>query len=157
MNISAPLSQGVEDLTPALALPFRAKSQKGEVMFKCFFCNNEADRLAYYSKDYWLAGMGRTIENPTLCCSICFDSPRIMNQISPLRGGKEGVYCFLFSSIGKWTPKQLAYHLSKKGWELNHLSSKPMRKLLWRIHYVNKPRKPQKDAGSSIDVQQPGL
>jgi hypothetical protein len=33
MNISAPLSQGVEDLTPALALPFRAKSQKGEIIF----------------------------------------------------------------------------------------------------------------------------
>lgn len=117
---------------------------------KCFFCLNPADRLAYYSKDYELTGT-RTIENPTLCCQQCFESPRIMNQITPLRGGKEGVYCFLFTSIAKWTAKQLGYHLSKKGWEINHLSTVPMRKLLWRIRFVNQPRK-QKDDGICAQV-----
>jgi hypothetical protein len=119
-------------------------------MFKCFFCNNEADRLAYYSKDYFMLGT-RTLENPTLCCKLCFESPRIMNQISPMRGGSEGVYCFLFSSIGKWTAKQLAYHVSKKGWEINHLSTIPMRKLIWRIHFVNQPRK-SKDNGICAQI-----
>lgn len=109
-------------------------------ILKCFFCLNDADRVSYFSKDYLDLGT-RTIENPTLCCPNCFDSPRIMNQITPLRGGKEGVYCFLFSSIGKWTSKQLAYHLSRKGWEINHLATKPMRKLLWRIHFLNMLKK----------------
>lgn len=115
--------------------------------FKCFFCGNEASMVAYYSKDYEMTGR-RTLENPTLCCKLCFDSPRIINQINSNRGGAEGVYCFLFTSIGNWTPKQLGYHLSKKGWELNHLANKPMRKLLWRIKFVNQSRK-SKDAGIS--------
>jgi hypothetical protein len=101
---------------------------------------NPATSLAYYSKDYILLGT-RTIENPTLVCDECFNSPRIMNQISPLRGGSEGIYRFKFETIGKWTAKTLAYHLSRKGWEINHLANKPMRKLLWRIHYLNTPQK----------------
>jgi len=107
---------------------------------KCFFCLNDANSVAYYSKDYLLTGR-RTIENPTLCCDLCFHSPRIINQINQTRGGDEGVYRFLFTSIGKWTPKQLTYHLSKKGWEVNHLNSKPWQKLIWRIHFVSQPKK----------------
>ena len=109
-----------------------------ESSFRCFFCLNPADRLAYYSKDY--CGT-RTIENPTFSCELCFKSPRIINQISPIRGGDEGVYCFLFSSIAKWTNKQIAYHLGKKGWEINHLSQRCWRKLFWRIHFLNQPPK----------------
>ncbi len=107
---------------------------------KCFFCNNDASSLAYYSKDYAMMGT-RTIENPTMVCDICFNSPRIMNQISPMRGGSEGIYRFKFESIGQWGNKQLAYHLAKKGWELNHLATKPMRKLMWHIHFRNQPKK----------------
>lgn len=99
---------------------------------QCTFCLNPSDRIAYYSKDY----MGvRTIENPSICCKICYDSPRIMTQISPLRGGNEGIYCFLFESIGKWDKKTVAYHVAKKGWQINHLNERPWKKLMWHIHY----------------------
>lgn len=85
--------------------------------------------------------MGHTIENPTLCCEPCHSSPKIINQINPMRGGDEGVFSFKFSTIGSWSNKQLAYHLSTKLWEINHLATKPMRKLLWRIHFLNSPIK----------------
>ncbi len=116
--------------------------------FKCFFCGNDADRIVYYSKAYG-SKMGRTIENPTLCCESRRNSPRIVNQINPMRGGDEGIFSFKFETIGSWSNKQLAYHLSNKLWEINHLGTKPMRKLVWRIHFVN--RKP-KDAGSCQTV-----
>ena len=112
---------------------------------RCFFCLNPASSLAYYSKDYFCNGT-RTIENPTLVCDQCFDSPRIMNQISPLRGGLEGVYRFTFETIGKWTGKQIAYHTNRKGWEINHLATLPMRKLVWRIHFLNQHSSTMKEA-----------
>jgi len=113
--------------------------------FKCFFCSNPADRVAYYSKTYG-SKMGQTIENPTLSCELCYRSPRIINQINPMRGGDEGVYSFTFSNIAKWDNKQLAYHLSKKLWEINHLSTTAWRKLFWRIHFVHQSPK-SKDTG----------
>jgi hypothetical protein len=110
--------------------------------FRCFFCLNPADRIAFYSKHYAYSGKG-TLETPTLCCQFCFDSPRIIGQLNPLRGGDEGVRCFLFSEIGKWSKKQIGYFTSSKLHELNHLSSKPMKKLVWSIHYRNQPKKSQ--------------
>jgi len=118
--------------------------------FRCFFCLNPATSLAYYSKDYVCMNT-RTIENPTLVCDECFDSPRIMSQISPLRGGMEGIYRFRFETIGKWDAKQLGYHLSRKGWEINHLATKPMRKLMWRIKFKNTPRR-EAHVGQSTQV-----
>ena len=118
--------------------------------FKCFFCGNKATLVAYYSKAY-PSKMGSTIEHPTLCCDSCYKSPQIINQINPMRGGDEGVYSFTFENIGKWSNKQIAYHLSKKLWEINHLSTLPMRKLIWRIHFVNQPRK-HKNAGSGTEI-----
>ena len=106
--------------------------------FKCFFCSNPATSVAYYSKSY---PDGSTLENPTFCCNICFDSPRIINQINPVRGGDEGVYRFLFSTIGKWTPKQIGYYCSQKAYQINHLSSRYWRKLIFRIHYIFQPIK----------------
>lgn len=106
--------------------------------FRCFFCLNFATGISYYSKDY---KEGQSIENPTFTCDLCHDSPRIINQISPVRGGSEGVYRFLFTSIAKWNNKQLAYHVAKKGWVINHLSTPKWRRLLWRIHFINQPPK----------------
>ena len=64
-----------------------------------------------------------------------------MNQINQTRGGDEGINCFLFSDIAKWSNSQIGYFTSKKLHEINHLSSKPMKKLIWRIKFVNQPRK----------------
>lgn len=122
--------------------------------FKCFFCLNPATSIAYYSKDYLNNGT-RSIENPTLVCDLCFNSPRIINQINSMRGGIEGVYRFKFETLGKWTQIQIAYHLSKKGWEINHLSSKPMRKLFWRIHFLNLSKK--ESNGVQIARSCPGI
>jgi len=108
--------------------------------YRCFFCNGEADRIAYYSKSYG-SKMGYTIENPTICCRTCYQSPRIMNQINSTRGGDEGIFSFTFKKIGEWDNKELAYHLSQKLWEINHLSTRLWKKLIWRIHFTNKPRK----------------
>ena len=108
--------------------------------FHCFFCLNPADRVAYYSKSYG-SQMGHTIENPTLCCESCYKSPRIINQINPMRGGDEGIFSFKFSAIGQWSNKQVAFYTSTRKWEINHLSTKPMRKLIWRIHFKFTPKK----------------
>ncbi len=105
---------------------------------KCFFCLNPATSVAYYSKSY---PDGSTLENPTFVCESCFTSPRIMNQINPVRGGDEGVYRFLFSTIGKWTPKQIGYYCSQKAYQINHLSSRYWRKLIFRIHYIFQPKR----------------
>lgn len=123
--------------------------------FKCFFCLNDADRVAYYSKTYG-SQMGHTIENPTLCCELCYRSPRIINQINPMRGGDEGIFSFKFSIIASWNNKQLAYHLSKRLWEINHLSQRHWRKLIWRIHFVNQPRKIKNndDSSNSSELRQ---
>ena len=72
-----------------------------------------------------------------------------------MRGGSEGVYRFKFETLGKWTHLQIAYHLSKKGWEINHLSTKPLRKLIWRIHYLNLPKKDSN--GVQIDTSRLGI
>ncbi len=102
--------------------------------FKCSFCDKDATKIAYYSKAY-PTGTGYTIENPTLCCDLCFKSPKIINQISALRGGDEGVFSFPFKKIGMWSKKELGFFLSHKKWEINHLSTLMMRKLIWRIHF----------------------
>ncbi len=116
--------------------------------FKCFFCLNDADSIAYYSKDYFQLNT-RTIENPTLCCEVCFNSPRIIDQINCNRGGSEGVYRFLFTSIAKWKKKQIGYHLSKRGWEINQMANKSWRKLLFRIWYTHQPNK---DNGGIVET-----
>lgn len=110
------------------------------VEFFCFFCGKPAQRLAYYSKAY-SSQMGCTQENPTLCCDECYSTPKIINQISPMRGGDEGIFSFKFSAIGKWNNKQVAFYVSTRKWEINHLSTKSMRKLIWRIHFKFTPKK----------------
>ena len=108
--------------------------------FKCFFCDQPASLVAFYSKAY-PNKVGYTQENPELVCESCYRTPQIINQLSPIRGGDEGMFSFRFEAIGKWTPKQLAFHLSKKLWEINHFSDKHWRKLLWRIHFICQPPK----------------
>jgi len=104
--------------------------------YKCFFCDGKADRIAFYSKSYPNKA-GYTIENPTICCSLCYKSPQIINQISPIKSGDMGIFSFKFDAIGKWTNKELGFYLSKKKWDVNHLAVKPMKKLIWRLHYLN--------------------
>jgi hypothetical protein len=113
---------------------------KEKEILKCFFCLNPATGISYYSKDY---REGSSIENPTFTCDICHASPRIINQINPVRGGSEGVYRFLFTTIAKWDNKVLGYHLAKKGWVINHLSTPKWRRLAWRIWFIYKPPKVQ--------------
>ena len=111
----------------------------------CFFCSNPATSIAYYSKLYVCFGK-ETIENPVLICDQCFLDKNIMMQISPQRRGTEGIYRFTFETIGKWNSKQIAYHTNKKGWEINHLATLPMRKLVWRIHFLNQHSNTTKEA-----------
>jgi hypothetical protein len=63
-----------------------------------------------------------------------------MNQINPLRGGDEGVFSWTFKMIGQWSSKQLGCNLSKRLWEINHLSTVGWRKRIWNIHYKNLPK-----------------
>jgi hypothetical protein len=116
-------------------------------MLKCFFCDNPADRIGYYSKFYHHSNL-ETIENPTLYCFDCWNSPN-RNEISQVRGGSEGVYCFLFTSIGEWTNKKVAWYTNKKGWERNDLANLGMRKLMWRIKFRFTPRKDKDDSVST--------
>jgi len=109
--------------------------------FKCFFCDQPASLVAFYSKACG-SRMGRTLENPELVCETCYRSPRIINQLSPMRGGDEGMFSFKFEAIARWSKKELAWHLSKKFYEINHLSSKHWRRIIWRIFYLHqKPKK----------------
>jgi hypothetical protein len=90
--------------------------------FKCFFCGNPATLLGYYSKLY-PSGMD-TIETPTFFCSTCWQDDSKRNEINAMRGGIEGVYCLLFSTIGKMDIRTLSIcYLSRKNKEINHLAN----------------------------------
>ena len=106
--------------------------------YRCFFCNEPAVLIGYYSKVY--QSNKDTIENPTFFCQSCWETKR--NEISAMRGGIEGVYCITFKRIGKTDPKTLAcLYLSKKNKEINQMANKVWRKMVYRIHYLSLPKK----------------
>ena len=108
--------------------------------FRCFFCNEPAVLIGYYSKVYQ-SGKD-TIENPTFFCQSCWENKNKRNEINAMRGGIEGVYCITFKRIGQTDPKTLAcLYLSKKNKEINQMANKVWRKMVYRIHYLNLPKK----------------
>ncbi len=112
----------------------------------CFFCEQPADRIVYYSK-YYPHSNRDTIENPTLCCAKCWATGKAKNTLFIFRGGMECVSKFLFMDIAKWSKKNIGRHLSNRGYEINHLANKAWRKTLFYIHYSNQePRRRIDDA-----------
>ncbi len=112
----------------------------------CFFCEEPADRIVYYSK-YYPHSDQDTIENPTLCCQKCWATGEAKNTLFIFRGGMECVSKFLFADIAKWTKKNIGRHLSNRGYEINHMANKAWRKTLFYIYYSNqKPKRRIDDA-----------
>lgn len=111
----------------------------------CFFCEEPADRIVYYSK-YYPFNDQDTLENPTLCCQKCWSNGTAKEKLFFYRGGMECVAKFLFTDISKWSKNNVGRHLSSKGYEINHLANKGWRKTLWYIYYSN-----QEPKGRRID------
>ena len=111
--------------------------------FKCFFCKEPAHLIGYYQKTY--SNGKDTIENPTLFCEQCWNDRQIRNQIHCHRGGIDGVYCLNFKTISQFPKKKIGWMLSKRGFEINHISNKTWRKIFWRIFYSNQPPKRRLD------------
>ena len=119
--------------------------------FVCFFCRGRADRVGFYSKFYPESNK-ECRETPTLFCSPCWDKHR--HTIEQSRGGMEGVFCITFEHMGRMTPRELAWVTGRKNYEVNELSSKVWKRLIWRIHYTHSRGK---NAGRSVEVQGIGL
>ena len=126
-----------------------AKSRLEE--YRCLSCENPADRIGFYQKSY-LDGR-ETIENPTLFCSFCWSDPSKRNQIFSLRGGIEGVYCKLFFTLGKMNTKEIGFLTGRKNYEINHLSSRVWRKIVFNIHYLSIPPKERKICSSVTSTE----
>lgn len=114
-----------------------AKSRLNE--YKCFFCEGPADRIGFYQETY--PTDRETIKNPTLFCASCWDDVFKRDQIRSIRGGIKGVYCKLFSTLGKMTTKEIGFLTGRKNYQVNHLSSRVWRKIVFNIHYLNIPPK----------------
>ena len=115
----------------------------------CFFCEEPADRIVYYSK-YYPHSDQDTIETPTLCCPKCWSNGIAKRELFYYRGGMECVSKFLFSDIAKWSKKNIGRHLSNKGYEINQLANKPWRKTLFYIHYSNQEPKGRVDDAPGV-------
>jgi hypothetical protein len=113
-----------------------AKSRLNE--YKCFFCGTPADRVGFYQETF-PAGK-ETIQNPTLFCASCWDDSSKKNQIG---SGCQfvGVYCKLFLTLGKMTTKEIGFLTGRKNYQVNQLSSRVWRKIVFNIHYLNIPPK----------------
>jgi hypothetical protein len=114
-----------------------AKSLLSE--YKCFFCGAAADRIGFYQETY-LTGK-ETIKNPTLFCFYCWGDISKKNQIGSVQSGIKGIYCKLFSTLGKMTTKEIGFLTGRKNYQVNHLSSRVWRKIVFNIHYLNTPPK----------------
>lgn len=106
--------------------------------YKCFFCGAAADRIGFYQEAY---PSGKdTIKNPTLFCVFCWNDVSRKNQIGSGRGFT-GIYCKLFSTLGKMTTKEIGFLTGRKNYRVNQLSSRVWRKIIFNIHYLNIPPK----------------
>jgi len=112
-----------------------AKSRLNE--YKCFFCGTPADRVGFYQETYPTGK--EIIESPTLFCASCWGDASKRNQIRSTRGGIEGVYCKLFSTLGKMKTKEIGFLTGRKNYQVNQLSSRVWRRIVFNIHYLNTP------------------
>ena len=112
-----------------------AKSRLNE--YKCFFCGTPSDRVGFCQETY--TAEKESIENPTLFCASCWGDTSKRNQIRSTRGGTKGVYCKLFSTLGKMTTKEIGFLTGRKNYQINQLSSRVWRKIVFNIHYLNIP------------------
>lgn len=126
-----------------------AKSRLNE--YKCFFCGTPADRIGFYQETY-LSGK-EIIKSPTLFCAICWNDGSKKNQIGSSRGFV-GVYCKLFSTLGTMTTKEIGFLTGRKNYQVNHLSSRAWRKIVFNIHYLNIP---PKDSGGQNETDRNNL
>jgi len=101
--------------------------------FRCFYCQQPADRIAYYTK-YYPDFNNESIEYPVLCCDKCYLCDE-MKRDREHRGGMEGITNLPFKIIGAMGPKRIGYYLSSKTFLKNHFANQFWRKLFWRIHY----------------------
>ena len=115
----------------------KAKSLLNE--YRCFFCEEPADRIGFYQETYPTGK--ETIQCPTLFCASCWNDPSKKNQIAPTQGSVRGVFCKLFSTLGKLTTKEIGFLTGRKNYQVNHLSSRVWRKIVFNIHYLNIPPK----------------
>ncbi len=108
--------------------------------YKCFFCiEGPADRIGYYEKIY---PNGKTTkENPTLFCKSCWEDPIKKEKINCARSGIDGVFCILFSSLGKMNHKAIGFLTGKRNHEMNDLSKPIWRKMIFNIHFLSLPPK----------------
>jgi hypothetical protein len=112
-----------------------AKSRLNE--YKCFFCGTPADRVGFYQETF-LDGKD-TIKNPTLFCTSCWGDVFKKNQIGSAGGDFVKVYCKLFLTLGKMTTKEIGFLTGRKNYQVNQLSSRVWRKIVFNIHYLNTP------------------
>ncbi len=104
---------------------------------KCLYCGKPAIKLHYYSKTY--PNGKDTVESPIFTCEDCIQ--KAANDLSICRGGIEGTHVITFKQIGKMKEKELGWLCSKKNREINHLSNKVLKDLIFSIHYQNLPSK----------------
>ena len=104
---------------------------------KCLYCGKPSVKLHYYSKTY--PNGKDTIESPIFTCEDC--ALKAASELSISRGGIEGTYVITFKQIGKMKEKEIGWLCSKKGKEINHLSNKVYKDLIFSIHYQNLPSK----------------
>jgi hypothetical protein len=114
-----------------------AKSRLNE--YKCFFCGVAADRIGLYQETF--PDGKNTIKNPTLFCTSCWGAVSKKNQIGLAGGNFVKVYCKLFSTLGKMTTKEIGFLTGRKNYQVNQLSSRMWRKIVFNIHYLNIPPK----------------
>ncbi len=108
--------------------------------YKCFFCiETPADRIGYYEKIYPTGKS--TIENPTLFCESCWNNPVKRDKINSSRSGIDGVFCVLFSSLGKMSHKAIGILTGKRNFEINDISKPIWKKMIFNIHFLNLPPK----------------
>jgi len=104
--------------------------------YKCFFCGGVADRIGFYQKNY--PDGKDTIKNPALFCVSCWNDGSKRNQVGSGRSFI-GVYCKLFLTLGKMTTKEIGFLTGRKNYQVNQLSSRMWRKIIFNIHYLNIP------------------
>ena len=84
--------------------------------FRCLICGGPADRITYYSKTYRDTNL-QTIEDPMLCCRVCYDSPKAREKLFKQRGGIEAIGYLSFDAIARMSKKRIGYYISNRYWE----------------------------------------
>lgn len=92
---------------------------------KCHRCGeNEAVALLYRLKVHRETGKAAILD-PELICKDC--RAKVITRPHP------EIRIYTFGQLGKWSEQKIGYLLSKKGKEMNTLSSEFWRKRIWQI------------------------